>query len=124
MSQPHILCIDDEPLSIKVLEAFLSEHFRVSTALSATEALEMIVQDKPDLIVSDVLMPDLNGFEMVGKLRETPESNNIPLIFISSLSQLSNIGTSERSGTTQFFTKPIDNKQLLDSINQLLQKSR
>ncbi|MCW8825979.1 MAG: response regulator [Gammaproteobacteria bacterium] len=120
MSQPLILCIDDDPLSIKVLESFLSGHFRVSTAPSARGGLAAIEQEVPDLIISDVLMPDMNGFEMVSKLREIPEATNIPLIFISALSQLGNIGKSENSGITQFFSKPIDNEQLLDNIHRLL----
>ena len=122
MDQPLVLCIDDEPLSIKTLETFLRNHFRVSMASSATEALELIEQERPDLIISDVLMPDMNGFEMVSRLRKTPDTKNIPLIFISALAHLSNIGTNERSGITQFFTKPVDHEHLLESIQKLLKR--
>jgi CheY-like chemotaxis protein len=123
MNQPLILCIDDEPLSIKILEGFLSEHFRVSTALSAEAGLESIAKERPDIIVSDVLMPDMNGFEMVSKLRESPETKDIPFIFISALAQLGNISRGEHSGITQFFSKPVDNDQLLQNIHKLLDRA-
>ncbi|MDH3354133.1 MAG: response regulator [Chromatiales bacterium] len=122
MTLPLILCIDDDPISIKLLKSFLCEQFRISTALSAQDGLELIKNERPDLIISDVLMPDMNGFEIISKLRESPETAKIPFIFISSLAQLSNIGTSERSGIPQFFTKPIDHDHLLDSIKRLLSK--
>ena len=122
MNQPLVLCIDDEPLSIKALETFLCSHFRVSMASSAAEALELIEQERPNLIISDVLMPDMNGFEMVSHLRKTPETKNIPLIFISALAQLGNIGNNESSGITRFFTKPINHELLLESIQRLLEK--
>lgn len=123
MNQPLILCIDDEPLSIKALEKFLCNHFRVAMASSAAEGLELIAQERPDLIISDVLMPDMNGFEMVSSLRKMPETQNIPLIFISALAQLGNIGQSDRSGITQFFTKPIDHELLLENVHKLLKKA-
>jgi len=120
MSQPLILCIDDEPLSIKMMEAFLSSHFRVSIAVNAAEGLESIEQERPDLIISDIFMPDMNGFEMASKLRKNLGTRDIPLIFISVLAQLGNIGSSGNSGITQFFTKPVDHTQLLESIHKLL----
>lgn len=120
MSRPTILCIDDEPLSIRALESYLSKHYRVSTALSAKQGLELIEQESPDLIIADVLMPDMNGFEMVSKLRQSPESKNIPLIFISALAQLGNVGKSSHTGATQFFSKPVDMSRLLVSIQKLI----
>jgi CheY-like chemotaxis protein len=123
MNQPLILCIDDEPLSVKLLESFLSNHFRVTSASSAKAGLALIEQEHPDLIISDVLMPDMNGFEMVSKLRGAPATQNIPFIFISALAQLGKIGQSDHTGITQFFAKPVDHEQLLENIHKLLQKS-
>ena len=80
----------------------------------------MVHNERPDLIIADVLLPDMNGFEMAIKLRESPETKNIPIIFISALAQLGSVAKKGRPGITQFFTKPIDQAHLLENIQKLL----
>ena len=102
-----ILAIDDEPINLKLLKTALSD-YDVTPVGSATGALEFLETQEPDLILSDIMMPEMDGFEFCSKLKENPKWKNIPIIFVSALDGSKNISSGLNIGAVDYITKPID----------------
>ncbi|MEI7526869.1 MAG: response regulator [Mariniphaga sp.] len=86
---PDIIIVDDVAANLKVLgEILKGEGYRVRPVLSGLQALQAAEKEKPDLIILDVMMPAMNGYEVAGRLRKDPKLNDIPIIFISALSNV------------------------------------
>ena len=81
---PTVLVVDDEPINIEILAEILGELYEIVFATSGTEALEMASSLHPDLILLDVVMPDMDGYEVCARLQELPRVADIPLIFVTS----------------------------------------
>ncbi|MGB3494517.1 MAG: response regulator [Elainellaceae cyanobacterium] len=120
----NILVVDDDPNIRKLLRQELeSEHYQVREAANGLEAIAQMKQTPPDLIVTDVCMPELNGFEMTTLIKSDPTLKNIPVIVLSILEDKEQ---GLRIGVDRYFTKPINFESLLHSVGQLVsrQKSR
>jgi len=118
-----ILVIDDEPDIVKVLAARLREqNFTVDAAFNGKEGLEKVEYNKPDLIILDILMPNLSGTEVASKLKANKLTAGIPIIFLSALQskddekQAGNI-----VGGQVVFAKPYDINVLISKINEMVQ---
>src|SRR5688572_25867358 len=84
MAIPNILVVDDQPINVQLLKRKLErEGIRVTTAYNGLEALNAVKQDKPDLILLDVMMPDMDGIEVCQRLQTNEETRSIPVIFIT-----------------------------------------
>lgn len=84
----RVLIVDDVPANLKLLEAkLMAEYFGVLQASSGPEALEMAVREKPDIILLDVMMPGMDGFEVCRRLRAMPETSHVPIIMVTALDQ-------------------------------------
>lgn len=118
---PRILLVDDEPLNITLLESLLqSEGYNTLSATSGMEALRMAKTSIPDLIVLDIMMPEMDGFEVCQKLREDPNLQTIPIIFLTALDDdHSKLRGLEVMGD-DFLTKPFKNGLLLTKISSML----
>ena len=118
---PRILLVDDEPVNIDLLESLLNlEGYDTMSATSGIEALTMAKTSIPDLIVLDIMMPGMNGFEVCGKLREDPNLQTIPIIFLTALDDdHSKLRGLEVMGD-DFLTKPFKNSLLLSKIASIL----
>ena len=116
-----ILLVDDEPMNLLLLEELLeSEGYQTRSATSGSEALEMSAEQVPDLILLDVMMPDIDGFEVCSKLRENTELQTVPIIFFTALDDdRSKIQGLESLGD-DYLTKPIQSDLLLAKISSLL----
>ncbi|MDJ0718179.1 MAG: response regulator [Prochloraceae cyanobacterium] len=119
-----ILLVDDDRISRTLLRHCLKKQgYEVEEVASATEALVTFRQSSPDLVVSDVLMPQINGFEFCQKLRSTPSGQLVPFIFLTSQNHLKYLVESHSIGADAYLSKPFEISELLVKINALLEKS-
>lgn len=104
----HILLVDDEPSNLQLLRTILADEYRLSFARSADEALELVAQETPHLILLDVVMPVRSGYYVCRQLKANPATSAIPVIFVSSLTNAAdqNIGLS--MGAVDYLTKPVE----------------
>lgn len=121
MNPRKILIVDDE-LSILVSLKFLLEknHFDVELAQSGREALENIARSKPDLILLDIMLPDLDGYEIFQMIRRRPEWDDIKVIYLTARSRDLDIAKGLNLGADAYITKPFSNALLLEKIGLLL----
>ncbi len=117
----RILVVDDDPTTIKVISHFLQkENYQVSTSLSGVEGLKKAFQEVPDLILLDIMMPDLNGFQFLSIYRKTEENAQIPVVILSSLSEEADILKGLEIGAVDYITKPFSPQLLMAKIKKNL----
>jgi CheY-like chemotaxis protein len=122
MKQSNILVVDDSNTNIVLLEAILSDKgYKIDTAVNVIEALQCIEKKKPDLILLDLLMPKISGFEFLEHLREDERTKDTPVIVISALSDEENKNRTFRLGAVDFIIKPVDIQYLVDRVAKTLQ---
>ena len=120
MDNPVILVVDDEPLNVKLLRSILSENgYEVLEASNGREALSL-ADHHPDLILLDLMMPEIDGFETCRRLKEDPETREIPVIFLSALQDPKYKIFGSRLGGADYITKPFDQGELLARVRTQL----
>jgi CheY-like chemotaxis protein len=119
----YLLVVDDAPNILELLETtlYFKGGYRVATAHNGEEALEVIRRERPILVISDILMPRMDGFNFVHQLRLTPEFRDIPVVFLSA----TYVAPEDKIfailiGATRFLEKPIDIDLLMQTISELL----
>src|SRR5499427_8961628 len=121
---PLILIVDDLPQNVRLLEAVLSPHgFRVVTASSGQEALDVLSKEHPDLVLLDILMPGIDGYEVCRRIREDPATAFLPVIMITASGDEEKIRAIE-SGADDFVGKPFDQAELLARVRSLVRVKR
>ncbi|RAK08124.1 response regulator receiver modulated diguanylate cyclase [Halanaerobium saccharolyticum] len=119
-----ILIVDDSKLNIQVLSDILKEKsYRISLARSGRMALEFVNMKKPDLILLDIMMPEIDGFEVCSRLKADPETKNIPIIFISGLDKSKDIVKGLKAGAVDYIVKPFQKEVVLARVNTHLKLS-
>ncbi len=117
LKTPSILIIDDLPQNIQVLGAFLSKNnYNISFATSAKEAISLIDKHKYDLILMDIMMPEMNGYELCEKLKNNDKTIEIPVLFITAKSDSESIVKGFKAGAVDYVTKPINYYELLSRV--------
>lgn len=117
----RILVVDDTPLNVKLLEAKLArDYYVVSTAANGIEALEKVAAEKPDLILLDIMMPEMDGFETCRRLKADPKTAFIPVIMITALTDVADRVRGLAEGADDFLAKPINDLALMARIRSLL----
>ena len=101
-----ILCVDDEPVNLTIMEEVLQNNYELVTVKSGTDCLEQVGIQKPDLILLDVNMPDMDGLETCARLREDAETADIPIIFVSALASQEELMAGYEAGGDDYITKP------------------
>lgn len=120
-----ILVVDDDVTLRKVLQNSLEQRgYQVISVGSAREALVRFSMDVPDIIVSDISMPEMNGFEFCRQLRSHPSGKLIPFIFLSAKNELDDRIQGHTIGADSYLTKPFEMKELLANIEGLIERSR
>jgi CheY-like chemotaxis protein len=117
----NVLAVDDIPLNILLVQKMLKRfNFKLRTASGGQQALDMIGQEKPDLILLDLMMPVIDGFEVIRRLRENPETADIQIIILSALNSQEDVVKGFNAGANDFIMKPIIMEKLLTCVvNQL-----
>jgi two-component system, cell cycle response regulator len=116
----RVLVVDDVPANVKLLEARLSaEYFDVITAMSGEEALAICERAECDLVLLDVMMPDMNGFEVCRRLKTNPATYHIPVVMVTALDQPSDRVRGLDAGADDFLTKPIPDLALVARVRSL-----
>jgi two-component system alkaline phosphatase synthesis response regulator PhoP len=122
--KPRVLIADDNPQGAELLEAYLAEcDYDIATTADGEATLQKVHSWHPDLILLDIMMPRLSGFEVCKRLRADPVTRNIAVLMITALDQPSDIGRAVEAGTNNFLTKPINKAELLLHVRAAL-KSR
>jgi CheY-like chemotaxis protein len=118
-----ILVVDDSPMELKLMVAPLRAHnYEVITATDGKEAMEKALAEKPDLIVLDVVMPRMDGFQACRKMKASSELQHIPIIFLTSKTQKADEFWGKKQGADVYLTKPIEDSVLLDAVAQTIAK--
>jgi len=117
----RILVVDDILANVKLLEAKLTaEYFDVLTAMSGTEALEIVQRSLPDIVLLDVMMPGMDGFETCRRIKSNPATQHIPVVMITALDQPSDRVQGLEAGAEDFLTKPVNDVALLARVKSLV----
>ncbi|HFD88226.1 MAG TPA: response regulator [Gammaproteobacteria bacterium] len=118
---PHILVVDDSATDQYALRAILEKHgYKVSVASNGREGVEMAQKLGPDLILMDVVMPELNGFQATRELTRGAETSGIPVIMVTSKDAATDTVWAKRQGAQDYVVKPALEKDLLNRIKPLL----
>ncbi|MGA2266200.1 MAG: response regulator [Phycisphaerae bacterium] len=116
-----ILVVDDNAQNLELLVAYLDGlNCQVVTAVDGLDALEKVKAETPDLILLDIMMPRMSGFEVCRKLKSAPATRDIPIVMVTALNELGDIERGVESGTDDFITKPVNRLELVTRIKSLL----
>ena len=117
----RILVVDDIPANVKLLEVrLLAEYFEVLKAASGAEAIETCEHGKVDVVLLDVMMPGMDGFEVCRRLKSDPSTSHIPVVMITALDQVSDRIKGLEAGADDFLTKPVNDLQLMSRVKSLV----
>jgi DNA-binding response OmpR family regulator len=118
----RVLIADDDPKGAELLEAYLSDSdYELATTADGEQTLRLVASWRPDLILLDVMMPRISGFEVCKRLRADPATHGVGILMITALDQPSDVERAVEAGTDDFLTKPINKNELLLRIRSLLQ---
>jgi len=119
--KPSILVVDDNQQNLELLQAYL-EDFDCKTvpAHDGPEALSIINKNPPDLILLDVMMPKMSGFEVCKRVKGSPKTKNIPVIMVTALNEFGDIERGVECGTDDFVSKPVNKLELLTRVKTML----
>ena len=120
-SSKRILICDDDPVILRLLEVNLElEGYDVLTANHGEEAFEIASRELPDLVILDIMMPRLDGYQTCQKLKAQSSTEQIPVVFLSAKAQASDIEKGKSFGVSDYLTKPFDPNDLLDVVERLV----
>lgn len=116
-----VLVIEDEaPLRANLARILSAENYRVVTAADGDEGIRRVLEDRPDLVICDILMPRVDGFGVLAALRSRPESAAIPFIFLTASADKEDLARGLKSGANEYVTKPFKIADLLAAVRRLL----
>jgi len=119
--RPKILVVDDIPINIELQKAYLSiAGYQVLEARDGEEALRRVKEDKPDLIILDIMMPKINGFEVCRRLKNDPQTCFIPVVMVTALKEMEDKIKGIEAGADDFISKPFNKTELLARVKSLL----
>ncbi|MFN2564980.1 MAG: protein kinase [Gemmatimonadaceae bacterium] len=124
-ASPKVLMVDDTPTNLKVLEALLTPYkYTLLKATSGREAMDLVNREQPDLVLLDILMPEMDGYELLQQIKRAPATRDIPVIMISSLDTLGSVVRCIEQGAEDFLPKPFEPALLRARIGACLEKKR
>lgn len=122
--QKTILAIDDEnDVLLIVKTALASEGFSVTTATNGFDALAVLEEKKPDLILLDLMMPEMSGFEVIDKLKEKPDTADIPIVVLTGLSERKRIRELLDKGVKYYIVKPFEYQDLIAKVKLAIEET-
>ena len=116
-----ILMVDDEPINLHVLQEYLHDKHRLLSAQDGFQALKILETETPDLIILDLMMPRMSGYELCSKIRETHSSADLPIIILTAKNQVEDLVAGLRAGANDYLTKPFFKEELLARVDKQVQ---
>lgn len=117
----RILIADDNPANCELLQAYLEEvDCQIELAIDGQDTLDKVESFRPDLILLDVMMPRLNGFEVCKQLKEDPQTNKIMILMVTALNEIGDIERAVGAGTDDFLSKPVNQVELVKRVENML----
>jgi two-component system alkaline phosphatase synthesis response regulator PhoP len=124
LSQATILLVDDNVQNLELMQAYLeSLPCKIRTARDGLEAVELIDEDCPDLVLLDVMMPRMSGFEVCQKIKSSPATRDVVVIMVTALHEVGDFERAVECGTNDFITKPVNKLELITRVKSLLELS-
>jgi len=124
LAEASILLVDDNLQNLELMQAYLeSLPCRVRTAKDGLEAVELIDEETPDLVLLDVMMPRMSGFEVCQKIKSNPATRDVVVIMVTALHEVGDFERAVECGTNDFITKPVNKLELLTRVRSLLELS-
>jgi CheY-like chemotaxis protein len=121
LAQAKILLVDDNQQNLELMLAYLETlPCKLSTARDGVEAIESIQRERPDLVLLDVMMPKMSGFEVCRKVKSDPATRDMVVIMVTALHEVGDHERAVESGTDDFLTKPVNKLELLTRVRSLL----
>lgn len=121
-SNPMILVIDDSNTNVVLLEAILSGMgYSIETAMSVKEAYQIMAKQLPDLILLDLLMPKVNGYDFLKEIKADEKTKDIPVLVISAVTDSENIKKTLSLGASDYIKKPVDIQSLVEKVHSILE---
>jgi len=116
-----VLIVDDEPSMVSILKRYVSNAgYEFDSASNGQEALDKIKENQPDLVLLDLVMPGLNGFETCRRIREAEKTKKLPVLIVTALRSQSDSAAAAESGANEFIVKPIDSAELVKRLRHHL----
>ena len=121
MSKSKILIADDNPTNVELMEVYLSEVDCLTVvAVDGLDTLDKVAQFQPDLILLDIMMPKLSGFEVCKKIKDDPATEHIMILMVTALGELGDIERAVAAGCNDFVSKPVNKLELLNRVENLI----
>jgi two-component system cell cycle response regulator len=121
LAEATVLLVDDNRQNLELMQAYLEElPCRIITAGDGVEAVDLIERSPPDLVLLDVMMPRMSGFEVCQKVKSSPRSRDIVVIMVTALHEVGDFERAVECGTDDFLTKPVNKLELLTRVRSLL----
>jgi len=118
--KPKILIVDDDPVNIEVLEGYLSKYYDILKAHDGIEAINIVEANPPDIILLDIVMPRMNGYEVCKKLKDDFKTSHIPIVMVTALQETEDRNKAIEAGADDFITKPFDVVELTVRVKSYL----
>lgn len=117
----RILAVDDEESIVRIIQVNLERAgYEVDTALNGASALTLILKNQYDLIISDVMMPEMDGMELLEHIRQSPDMINLPVILLTAQSSAHDVTRGYAQGTDLYLTKPFSPTELVTWVNRVI----
>ena len=121
LPQSTVLIVDDNPQNLELLQAFLEAlPVRIVSAVDGVDALRKVEEHNPDLILLDIMMPQMSGFQVCRRLKGDPKTHDIQILMVTALNELGDIEQANECGTDDFVSKPVNKLELLTRVKSLL----
>lgn len=116
-----ILIADDNHQNCELLDAYLAEEgYQIEMVFDGQQTLDSVARKQPDLILLDIMMPKVSGYEVCQRLKSSPETRDIPIIMVTALAEMGDIEKAVNAGTDDFLTKPVNKLELTTRVRSLL----
>lgn len=124
-SKSRILIADDNPTNVELLEAFLADvDCEIATAVDGRDTLDKVTAFQPDLVLLDIMMPKVSGFEVCKQIKSDPSTRHIIVLMVTALSELGDIERAVNAGCDDFLSKPVNKLELLKRVENMLKLRR
>lgn len=122
LPRSKVLVVDDNPQNLELLMAYMEELPNITAipAANGMEAMEKLQEDKPDLILLDVMMPKMSGFEVCRRIKSDPATRDVQVVMVTALNEVGDHERAADCGTDEFLTKPVNRFELLTRVKSLL----